>query len=115
MAKMLTAAIIAVSFGQANAMLAPPTSGMEGITRSQDMQKVQSFLERKEVTQHLSHLKLSPSEIELRLGSMSDQELHQVATRIDHQQVGRDGGGIVVTVLVIGILALLFVYLLRRV
>jgi hypothetical protein len=114
-AMILAGTMLALSSGRAAAMLAPATIQADASVRSHDMKTVQSFLEQKAVGQHLASLNLSPSEIESRLASLSDQEIHQVATRINQQQPGRDGSGVVITVLVIGVLALLFVYLLKRV
>ncbi len=115
LAVMLAVSMVALSAGRAQAALAPPTTPGEAAVRTQDIETVQAFLEQKSVAQHLAGLNLSAPEIESRLGQLSDQELHQVATRIHQQQPGGHGAGVVVTVLVIGVLALLFVYLLKRV
>ncbi len=111
----LILSMIILSGAQARASLAPSMIPLTQANRAQDLQAVQKFLEQKEVARHLAHMQMNSSDIQSRVGNLSDQELHQVALRIDQQNPGRDGGGIVVTLLVIGILALLFVYLLKRV
>ena len=77
---------------------------------------MQSFLERKEVrlTVGLFDFGITNEQIGPRLANLSDQQLHQVAVRIDKQNPAGDGG-FIVGILVIGILVLLFVYLLKRV
>ncbi len=112
LAMVLVAAVVSISIGRAEAMLAPPVSPTACLTRSQDLQTVQTFLEQKEVGQHLLNFDLTRPEVESRLNNLSDRELHQVATRIHQQQPGRDG---VVGVLVVIILVLLIVYLFKRV
>ncbi len=111
----LTVSMFSLNAVQSQAMLAPAAGDVILMQRSQDLQTVQSFLEQKQVAQHLATMPLSSSEISTRLGNLSDQELHNVATRIQYERPAADGGGVIVTVLVIGILALLFVYLLKRV
>ncbi len=111
----LTVTMFVLTAGQSHAMLAPATNNATINARQNDIQTVQKFLEQKEVGRHLSEMSLTSTEINSHLGNLSDQELHEVATRIHQQQPGRDGTGAVVTVLVIGILVLLFIYLFKRV
>src|SRR4051812_29821543 len=115
LAVFLSAALVVMSVGSSRASLAPALTDQSVAARAQDLGTVQRFLEQKEVGQHLARLKLTPNEIESRISNLSDQDLHQVAVRIDQQNPGRDGSGAVVTVLLIGILALLFIYLAKRV
>jgi hypothetical protein len=115
-ALMLVTAMVSLHTGRAEAMLAPADGmGIMSARRATDTQKVQTFLEQKQVSQKLAGYGFTPTEISSRLSSLTDSELHNISTRIDQQNPAADGGGIVVTVLVIGILALLFVYLLKRV
>ena len=117
MAVALSWSLIVMCSGRASAMMAPVKAAMENssIQRSADMQTVQTFLEQKQVRDRLVTFGMNDSEIQSRLGNLSNSELHQVATHIDKEAPGADGGGVLVTVLVIGILVVLFVYLLRRV
>jgi hypothetical protein len=115
----LTLTMVALSGGRANAMLAPAqlpaqTTQLEG-ERLNDLTTVQTFLERKEVKRHLEKLGLSEDEVQSRLSNLSDNDLHQVASQIQSENPAGDGGGVIVTILVIGILVLLFVYLFKRV
>ncbi len=96
---------------RASAMLAPAS-----VSQSEaDMQKVQAFLEQKQVRQRLTDFGLTQEQIESRLQKLSDADIHQVALQVDKQNPAADGGGVVITVLMIGVLALLFVYLAKRV
>jgi len=80
--------------------------------RATDLQKVKSFLERKIVAEKLKELGFSPAEIQKRLHDLSDQQIHQLALKIDEWKVGGDSGlGIVIALLVIAILIVLFLQL----
>jgi hypothetical protein len=106
--------LVLLSLGRAQASLAPATSMTRDAMRADDLRTVQRFLEQKEVAQHLAGLGLDAPNIEARLHNLSDQELHEVAMNVEQQLPARDGGAIL-TILTIGILVLLFVYLLKRV
>lgn len=102
------------------AMLAPAqvTSGVHdtNATRAADLKTIQVALESKMVRQRLTELKLTPEQIDSRLSKLSDAQIHQTATQIRAVNPGGDAGlGILVTLLVVGILVLLFVYLFKRV
>lgn len=97
------------------AMLAPAISNQVTIQRGEDLATVQAFLEQKQVTQKLTEFGLTQQEVKSRLSNLSDKQLHQVAMKIDKEHPAADGGGFLVTVLLIGILVLLFVYLVKRV
>jgi len=100
------------------AMVAPTNviTGQPAAQRREDLQKVQKLLESKVVRRRLVAMGLTDSQIDQRLPQLSDAQLHQVASRIDKMNAaGDDGVGIIVGLLVIGILVLLFVYLLKRV
>ncbi|RMG74471.1 MAG: hypothetical protein D6710_01510 [Nitrospirae bacterium] len=80
--------------------------------RETDLSKIQHFLESKIVKKRLELLGYSPEEISKRLESLSSEELHQFASRIDSVRVGGDSGlGVVVTLLVIAILVVLLLQL----
>jgi len=100
----------------ARAMLAPPTAAGEpgaSLNRAADLQRVQSALETKVVSQRLADYGLTPDEINARLTQLSDVQVHQLATRIDALIPAGDAGfGIVVALLVIAILAVILIYLL---
>ena len=110
----MTLATVAFSSGRAQAMLAPATVEHHNASsvRSADFSTVQKFLERKEVRSHLSGYGLSENEIQSRLDSLSDVQLHQISSRINQQ---RPAGDSAVGVLVIVVLVLLIIYLVKRV
>ena len=113
----LSFSLVMMCVGRSSAMLAPTAAAVAtaSVQRSADMRTVQTFLEQKQVRERLVSFGMSDGEIQTRLGNLSDADLHQVATHIDKEHPAADGGGVLVTVLVIGILVLLFVYLLKRV
>lgn len=85
-----------------------PSSG----ERATDLQKVKSFLERKIVAEKLKELGFSPPEIQKKLYELNDQQIHQLALKIDEWKVGGDAGlGLVIALLVIAILIVLFLQL----
>lgn len=80
--------------------------------RGTDLQKVKSFLERKIVAEKLKEFGFSPQEIQKRLHDLSDQQIHQLALKIEEWKVGGDSGlGLVIALLVITILIILFLQL----
>lgn len=81
-------------------------------TRTQDMQLIQKTLENKILRQRLQEYGFSPEETNRRLTKLSDAQVHQLA--METQRLN-PGGGIIVALLVLGILVLLFIYLLERV
>jgi hypothetical protein len=102
---------------EARAMLAPALSGgadpVAESSRAADLQTVQRVLESKVIQQRLEDFGLTQEEINVRLNSLSDDQLHQMATQIDALIPGGDAGlGIVIALLVILILAVLLIYLL---
>jgi hypothetical protein len=83
--------------------------------RTEDLQKIQTVLESKMVSERLRQLGFMQDEIQARLCQLSDEQIHQLALNLDEVNVGGDGLGVVIAVLVIAILVVLFVYLLKRV
>jgi hypothetical protein len=78
-----------------------------------DLARVQTALESKIVQQTLQDYGLSPEETMSRVNKLSDEQIHQLASRTDSLQAGGDRGGLVITVLVIAILVVLLIYLLQ--
>jgi len=81
-------------------------------TRAQDMQLIQKTLENKILRQRLQEYGFSPEETNRRLTKLSDAQVHQLAMQTQRLN---PGGGVLVALLVLGILVLLFIYLLERV
>jgi hypothetical protein len=91
-------------------------SGETSITtpRDADIIAVRRALEEKVVAQKLRDYGVSPDEVKLRLETMSDQDLHQLATATKGLPSGGDGLGALVTVLVIVLLVILILKLLNK-
>lgn len=86
--------------------------GLWPLERAADLQKVKAYLERKVVAEKLRELGFQPQEIQKRLHDLNDQQIHQLALKIDELKVGGDSGlGIVIALLVIAILVVLFLQL----
>jgi len=100
------------------AMVAPPlqatTNSIAETHRTADLQKIQTVLESKIVRQRLEDFGLTPEEINTRLAKLSDDQLHQLATKVDALIPAGDGLGIVIALLVIAILAIILIYLLNH-
>jgi len=78
--------------------------------------KVKRALENKIVADKLMGHGLTPDEVSQKLGSMTDEQVHQMAALADKVPAGGDAGlGIVIAILVIAALVLLIVYLFKRV
>jgi hypothetical protein len=83
--------------------------------RTEDLQKIQKVLELKIVSERLKQLGLRQEELQAKLDQLSDQQIHQVALKLDELKVGGNGLGIVIGVLVVAILVVLFIFLLKKV
>ncbi len=80
--------------------------------RQADLNRLQRFLESEIVSKRLQLLGYSSQEIKQKLNSLSDEELHQFASRVDQLRVAGDSGlGVIVTLLVIAILVVLLLQL----
>jgi hypothetical protein len=80
--------------------------------RASNLDKVQKFLEMKMVRERLKDLGFTPEEIQGKLNDLNDQQLHQLAMKMDDLKVGGDGGlGVVIAILVIVILVIIIVQL----
>ncbi|MBP1713233.1 MAG: hypothetical protein H6Q42_1436 [Deltaproteobacteria bacterium] len=79
--------------------------------RASNLDKVQKFLEMKMVRERLKDLGFTPEEIQGKLNDLNDQQLHQLAMKMDDLKVGGDGLGIVIAILVIIILVIVIIQL----
>ena len=80
--------------------------------RQTDINKIQRFLESEIVQKRLKALGYSSEEISKRLNSLSDEELHQFASRVDQLRIAGDSGlSVIVTLLVIAILVVFLLQL----
>ena len=86
--------------------------GLASAERSSNLQKIQKFLEVKMVGERLKGYGFTPEEIQARLNNLSDQQIHQVALKIDDWKIGGDSAlGILITILLIFILVILIIQL----
>ncbi|MDO9028542.1 MAG: PA2779 family protein [Candidatus Roizmanbacteria bacterium] len=98
---------------KANAGIVPSEIiAMSQADRAADLGKIQKVLEMKMVRERLEKLGFAQDEIQNKLSSLSDQQMHNLALQIDKIKVGGDGGlGIVIALLVIAILVVLLIQL----
>ena len=79
--------------------------------RASNLDKVQKFLEMKMVRERLKDLGFTPEEIQGKLNELNDQQLHQLAMKMDDLKVGGDATGIIIAILVIIILVIVIIQL----
>ena len=84
---------------------------MSQVDRTADLGKIQKVLEMKMVRERLEKLGFAQDEIQSKLSSLSDRQMHKLALQIDEIKVGGDGFGIVIALLVIAILVVLLIQL----
>ena len=82
--------------------------------RSADLDTVRQALEHQLVAQRLADYGFSKEEVQLKLQSLSDAQLHQLASVSDSLAEGADGLGIIVTILVIVLLVIVILKLSDR-
>ena len=118
----LIASLIAISAfaGPAEAMFVPTapqgesaTSAIDASTRSADLIKIQTALESKIIRQRLMDYGLTPEDAMARVNTMSDEQVHQLASNADSLQAGGDALGFVVGVLIVALLVVLLIYLVQ--
>ena len=73
--------------------------------------KVNGFVARADVQKQLAALGMDPAVAGERVNALTDDEVRQIAGKIDSLPVGADGG-LVVTVLLVVVLVILILYLL---
>ena len=98
---------------KADAGIAPSEIiAMSQVDRTADIEKIQKVLEMKMVRERLEKLGFAQDEIQSKLSSLSDQQMHNLALQIDEIKAGGDSGlGIVIALLVIAILFVLLLWL----
>ena len=82
--------------------------------RHADLQKIQKVLETKIIRERLKQLGISEEGIQNRLDQLTDDQIHQVASKVDELNVGGDGLEVVIALVVIVILAVIIYYLLSH-
>lgn len=107
----------AMDVAPAVAGLAPSrVSGSTGITsaRDADMLMAQRALENKIVAQKLRDYGVAPDDAQARLASMSDEDLHTLASASKGLPSGGDATGAIIGVLVVIILVIVVLRLMNR-
>jgi len=111
LAVVLTMGLFMASVGRgvSEAMVVPAgeVAQASAIDRASDMTTIQAALENKVIRQRLHDMGLSETQIDQRLGRLSDQQVHQVALQIEKQNPAGDGG----TIALIAIGVVLFIVL----
>ncbi len=86
--------------------------GQSQMDRSMDVEKIRKFLETKMIRERLHAFGFSQEEIQGRLNLLTDDQIHQVALKLDDLKVAGDGGEAVIIALLIVAVVLLIFYLL---
>jgi hypothetical protein len=91
-------------------------SGTTGITtmRDADMLMAQRVLEHKVVAQKLRDYGMTPADAQARLATMSDEDLHTLASASKGLPSGGDGTGAIIGILVVVILVIVVLRLMNR-
>lgn len=104
---MLSAAMILVGMpmAPAQASMIGTTEQLQQSDRAAQIDKVQQFLAREDVSKQMIGLGVDPADAAMRVSGMTDSELQQLSQRIDQAPAGGDGVlvvlGIVFLVLII--------------
>lgn len=120
--KFWTALLVVLSMSSldispAAASLASSTrSGTTAVSsvRDADLLVAQRTLENKVVAQKLRDYGVSPAEAQLKLASMSDQDLHRLATASKGLPSGGDATGAIIGVLIVIILVIVVLRLMHK-
>jgi hypothetical protein len=81
------------------------------VDRTAELGKIQKFLETKAVSNRFEQFGYTQKEVQERLTQLSDQQIHQIATKLDDLKIGGDGAGIVIAILVVVILVIVILQL----
>ncbi|HEY5765455.1 MAG TPA: PA2779 family protein [Candidatus Deferrimicrobiaceae bacterium] len=87
----------------------------ESVARAADLARVQALLEQKVVLQKLVDYGVSPDEAMAKIRTMSDRDLHRLASLTDRAAEGSDSGvGILIGVAILIILIIVIMKLLNK-
>jgi len=100
----------------AAALTASQLSGTTAITsqRDADVLAVQRALENRLVAQKLEDYGVAPAEVEARLASMSDEELHTLASATKGLPSGGDSVGLLISLLIVVLLVIVILKLMNK-
>jgi hypothetical protein len=85
--------------------------GLSQIDRNSDLQKIQRVLETRLIRERLTQLGFTEEGIQGRLNQLSNEQIHQVALKIDEMKVGGDGAEVVIIILLVAVLVVAILYL----
>ena len=85
----------------------PGAQGSSVTHRQSELERIQVLLESKLISQRLSDLGLTADEIQARLAQLTDDQIHQIAQRLDSLLIGGEWG-IIIALLVVAILVVIF-------
>ena len=90
---------------------------VDSALRVSDLEKIGSVLEHKLVRQKLQDLGFTAEEIGARLSALTDQQIHDLATKLDQLKVGGDGGmtaAVVAVMVIVAAAVLVWLYVTGR-
>jgi hypothetical protein len=105
-------AVTTLPIGLAQAKMVSTDQIIEQSNPSDDRAQVLNFLMREDVQQQLIRLGVDPNEAAQRVATLSDEELQQIAGRLDELPAGEGAVGIIVGAILIIFLVLLITDLL---
>ncbi len=85
--------------------------GLTQMDRNSDLQKIQRVLESRLIRERLIQLGFTEEGIQGRLNQLSNEQIHQVALKIDEIKVGGDGAEVVIIILLVAVLVVAIIYL----
>ena len=107
-------AVTTLPIGLAQAKMVSTDQVIEQSNPSDDRAQVLNFLMREDVQQQLIRLGVDPNEAAQRVATLSDEELQQIAGRLDELPAGEGAVGIIVGAILIIFLVLLITDLLVK-
>ena len=99
-------AMTSMPIGVAKAEMVTTDQVIQQVDPPEDRSRAMDFMLREDVQQQLTILGVDPEEAARRVASLSDEEIQQIAGRLDELPAG-EGVGAIVTVMVIIFLVLL--------
>jgi hypothetical protein len=100
-------AMTSMPIGVAKAEMVTTDQVIEQVNPSEDHTRVMDFMLREDVQQQLTTLGVDPEEAARRVASLSDEEIQQIAGRLEEMPAGEGGVGPIVGAIVIIFLVLL--------
>lgn len=88
-------------------------SAANSALRAENIVKIQTALERKEIAAKLSDYGLTPNEVSARVDKLSDEQVTELASQVDQINAGGDGEGLLISIIVLVLVVALVIWLLR--